>query len=116
MAVISTSTHTVSNVVKQEYLPDLAYCRDVAVYNGAAKTFVVGELVAADGAVPATAADIVGVVMFETVAPATTDTNLVVLARGPATVSKSGLVLGLLAVADVVAKLETLGIQVLETV
>lgn len=116
MAVISTSTHTVSNVVKQEYKPDLAYCRDVVVYNDVAKTFAVGDLVAADGEVPATAADIVGVVMFETVAPATTDTNVVVLTRGPASVSKSGLNLGLLAVADVVAQLESVGIQVLETV
>jgi hypothetical protein len=44
MAVISTSTHTLSNVVKQEYLPDMAYCRELVIVNGPAATLAIGTV------------------------------------------------------------------------
>lgn len=116
MSLIATEGFRTSHLVKQELFPENAYCREVVVYNGAAKTFVVGELVAAAGAVPATAADIVGVVMEEKAAAASTNTNVLTIARGPAIVSKAALVLGSLAVADVVAQLKTMGIIVADAV
>jgi hypothetical protein len=116
MALTATSTHTVSNLVKREFEIELAYCRDVVTYNGAAKSFVVGDLVADDGTVPATAGDIYGVVIQEATAALNTDTALLVIKRGPASVSADALVLGLLDAADVAAQLESVGIQVLETV
>ena len=114
--LIATEGFRTSNLVKQELFPEQAYCREVVTYTGAAKTFVVGELVTAVGGVPAAAANIVGVVMEETVAPASTATNVLTLARGPAMVSKSALVLGSLAEVDVIARLKTLGIMVNDAV
>ena len=49
--LIATEGFRTSNLVKHEYEPSLAYCREVATYTGAAKTFVVGELVTAAGGV-----------------------------------------------------------------
>jgi len=114
--LIATEGFRTSNLVKNEYEPSTGYCREVATYNGAAKTFVVGELVAANGTVPATAADIFGIVMQETVAPASTATRVLVLERGPAIVSQGAIVLGALALNDVVAALAAKGIKVNPTV
>ena len=114
--LIATEGFRTSNLVKHEYEPSLAYCREVATYNGAAKTFVVGELVTATGTVPATAADIFGVVMEEKAAAASTATRVLTLANGPAIVSKAALVLGALAEADVIAALDAKGIKVNESV
>ena len=100
---IATDTQRFSNLVKYELFPEFRHCRDVLTYNGTAKDFAIGDLVAADGTVPATAA-------------ATTNTAVIVLARGAAGVSQAGIKLGTLAIADVKAKLLTLGIKVLTAV
>ncbi len=116
MAVIGTDTQRLSNLVKYEQYPEFAHCRELVTYNGAAKSFAIGDLVADDGTVPATAADIFGVVMQDVTAAATTDTPVLVLARGAAGVSTAGLKLGLLAAADVKAKLLALNIKVITAI
>ena len=112
---IATDTQSFSNLVKYELFPEFRHCRDVLTYNGTAKDFAIGDLVADDGTVPATAADIAGIVVQNTTA-ATTDTAVIVLARGAAGVSQAGIKLGTLAIADVKAKLLTLGIKVLTAI
>lgn len=117
--LIGTEGFRTSNLVKHEYEPSLAYCREVVTYNGPAKTFVVGELVNPTGNSPLDAAnnlDLFGVVMVETEAAAFTDTKLVVLARGPAIVSESALVLGAVTKAEAIAALGAKGIMVNESV
>ncbi len=116
MTVIATDTQRLSNLVKREHGDDVSYCREVVTYNDVAKDFAIGDLVDIDGVVPATAGAIYGVVMQDVSAPATTATKVLVLFRGPATVSKFGLNVGLLAAADVYAALEAKGIQVLDAV
>lgn len=116
MAVIATESKKVSDVLVNETWADLGYCRSVLTYNGAAKTFQVGEAVAAAGAVPAAATNVVGIVLQAVTAPLNTDTKVIALTRGPAAVKAGGLVLGALVVADVHTKLESLGIQVLSTI
>lgn len=116
MPVIATDTQRISNTVKFETAPEKAYCRNVLVYNGAAKTFNVGDLVAVAAGVPAAAANVVGIVLETTVAPLNTNTNVLVMHRGPASVSKFGITLNGLVAADVYALLETKGIQVLDAV
>lgn len=113
---IDQETQRFSNLVKYELFPEFRHCRDVITYNGAAKDFAIGDLVAADGAVPATAGDIAGIVVQNVSAATTTDTTVIVLARGAAGVSEAGLKLGTLALADVKAKLLTLGIKVLTAI
>ena len=52
MAVISTSLHTISNVVKHEYGADYAYCRQLVKVNDTAATLAIGQVlgkVSADG-------------------------------------------------------------------
>lgn len=110
MTVIATdSGNRFSNVVKHEYEPSLAYCREVVTVNeAAAKAYTVGTVLgkvtatgkykisvvgATDGSADAAAivlADSAGVAHDFTVA-ATTDTKVLVLARGPAVISKSSL-------------------------
>ena len=113
---IATDTQRFSNLVKYELFPEFRHCRDVLTYNGTAKDFAIGDLVADDGTVPTTAAAIAGIVVQNTTAAATTDTAVIVLARGAAGVSQAGIKLGTLAIADVKAKLLTLGIKVLTAV
>ena len=115
MAVIATENQTFGNVFKEEHWVSSGYCRGTVTYNGAAKSFKVGDLVAADGTVPATAGDIYGVVMRDATAPLNTNTKLLVARRGPIQVNSGGLILGLLAAADVAAALDVKGFQVLET-
>ena len=43
MAVISTSLHTISNVVKHEYGADYAYCRKLVTVNDTAGTLAIGR-------------------------------------------------------------------------
>ena len=109
---IDQETQRFSNLVKYELFPEFRHCRDVIVYNGAAKDFAIGDLVAVDGTTPATAAAIAGIVVQNTSAATTTNTAVVILARGAAGESTAGLKLGTLALADVKAKLLTLGIKV----
>lgn len=111
MAIIATESNRFSNVVKHEYDPATAYCRDVVTVNDAAATFKVGAVLgkvtatgkyklvtvaAADGSEVASAvviADANGNSGDVTI-PATTDTKVLVLTRGPVIVSKSMLQLG----------------------
>jgi hypothetical protein len=131
MALIATENQKFSNVVKQEYNPDMAYCRATVVVNGPAATLAVGTVVgkvtatgkykvsietAVDGSEVAA-----GIVVVEKAVAASTDTNVVIMNRGPASVNKAGLVLD--ATYDdatkkgvVYASLEAVGIQVLNAV
>jgi hypothetical protein len=131
MAVIATETHVKGNVIKQELWADLAYCRTGVTVNDTAGTLAVGTVL---GKVTATgkykravqtAVDGSAVAAAIVVTPITilgaTDTKVVALTRGPASVSKTGLVLDatydLDAEKDVVyASLEAVGIQVLTTI
>lgn len=100
--ILATETQKLSNTVKQELWPDLAYCRVVATANeAAAKTYKVGDVVGiASGKVKLaveTASDgskvFYGVVMEDKTVPATTDTKVLVLVRGPAAVNKAAVFL-----------------------
>ena len=113
---IATDTQRLSNLVKYELFPEFGHCRDVILYNSTAKDFTIGDLVDVNGTVPATAADIAGIVVQNTTAANSTDTAVIVLARGAAGVSQAGIKLGTLAIADVKAKLLTLGIKVLTAI
>ena len=103
MPLIATEAKRLSNVVKQELFPESGYCRVVVTYNGTAATLVPGTVLgkvtvggkykiavqtATDGSEVADA-----IVMVEQTVPATTDTKVLCLVRGPAIVSKDGLVL-----------------------
>lgn len=105
MPIIATDTARLSNVVKHEYEPSIAFCREVVIANeAAAKTYAVGtvlgkitasgkykisEATATDGSEVAAA-----VVLEDKAVAATTDTKVLVAVRGPMIVSKAGLVLG----------------------
>jgi len=116
MAVIAKDTQKFSNVVKYEQYPEFAHCREVVTYNGAAKSFAIGDLVAVNGTVPANAGGIFGIVLANVDAAATTNTPVLVLARGAAGVSAAGLNLGLLVAADVKAALLAKNIKVLTAI
>lgn len=112
MTVIATDTgKRLSNLVKYEEEPTLGYCREVVTVNEAAlASYVVGTCLgkvtatgkykisvqsAADGSETVAAiviGDSAGVAHSFSVA-ATTDTKVLVLARGPVIVSKDALVL-----------------------
>jgi len=95
-----------SDLIKHEYAPEWGYCRgNVTV----ATAKVIGDLVQADGAIAATAAAIVGVVMKDVAAGG----SALVLQRGACGVLKSALKYGALVPADVDAKLASMGIQVI---
>ena len=51
MSVIATEGKKVSDLLVNELWADLGYCRTTYTYNGAAKTFAIGELVTAVGGV-----------------------------------------------------------------
>ena len=103
--ILYTEAFRASNVIKHEYEPSIAFCREVVVANEAgAKTYAVGtvlgkvtasgkykisEATAADGSEVAAA-----VVLEDKAVAATTDTKVLVAVRGPMIVSKAGLVLG----------------------
>ena len=123
----ATETSRLSNVVKQELWPESAYTRAVVVVNDTAATLTIGTVLgkvtsggkykvavetASDGSKVADA-----IVIEEITIPGTTDTNVLVLLKGPAIVSKSGLVLDASYDNDakknaVYAALEAKGIQV----
>ncbi len=99
----ATEAKRLSNVVKQELWPETGYTRAVVTVNDAASTLVPGSVLgkvtatgkykvavqtAVDGSEVADA-----IVMQEIAVPATTDTKVLVLIKGPAIVSKAGLVL-----------------------
>ncbi len=131
MSVISTSLHTISNVVKHEYAADLAYCKKLVTVNDTAGTLAIGTVLgqvtvggkykravqtAADGSDAAAAI----VASVKTIA-GTTDTQVLVYFRGPMGVSKNGLTLDATydtapEKAVVYAALEAKGIQCLDTI
>jgi len=127
MTLLATDTPRFSNVVKQELWPESGYTRAVVTVNGPAATFKIGTVlgkVTADGkylAAIQTAVDgsavADAIVIRETVIPATTDTKVLVLLKGPAVISKAGLILDASYNLDaekavVYASLEAKGIQV----
>lgn len=103
MPVIATEAFRFSNVVKEELWPSMGYCRKVVVVNDAAATFAPGTVlgkVTATGKYKVSKADAVdgsevpdAIALFDQTIPATTDTNVVVMDKGPAIVSKFGLLL-----------------------
>lgn len=131
MAVIATDTYRMSHVVKMELAAEVAYCRAVAVVNDSAQTLAIGSVLgkvtangkykkAVETAVDGSKVGAAIVIEAKTI-PATTDTSVLCIIRGPSSVSKGALVidatyndstkLGVL-----YADLEAKGIQVLETV
>jgi hypothetical protein len=103
MPLIATEAKRLSNVVKQELFPESGYCRVVVTYNGTAAALVPGTVLgkvteggkykiavqtATDGSEVADA-----IVMVEQTVASATDTKVLCLVRGPAIVSKDGLVL-----------------------
>lgn len=103
MPLIATEAKRLSNVVKQELFPESSYCRVVVTYNGTAATLVPGTVLgkvtsggkykiavqtASDGSQVADA-----IVMVEQTVASATDTKVLCLVRGPAIVSKDGLIL-----------------------
>lgn len=117
MSVIATDTKRLSNLVKREMWEDVGYCRNVVTVNeGAAKSYVVGTVlgkVTASGKYKiavetATDGSKVGaaIVIANASISASTDTSIVVLVNGPASVSKSALVID--ASYDDATKLNTL--------
>jgi hypothetical protein len=103
MPVIATEAKRLSNVIKQELFPESGYCRVMVTYNGTAATLLPGTVLgkvttggkykiavqtASDGSQVADA-----IVVNEQTVAATTDTLVAVLVRGPAIVSKAGLIL-----------------------
>lgn len=130
MSVIATDTLRLSNLVKKEQWAELGYCRAVVTVNEAAiKTYAVGTVlgkVTADGkykiavqtAVDGSAVAAAIVLEDKTIA-ATTDTKLVVMVKGPASISAGALVLDATYNLDaeklvVYNSLEAVGIQVLD--
>ncbi len=102
MALIATEAKRLSNVVKQELWPETGYCR--AVLDVTAD--VVPGTVIEDGTT------VLGVAMAEAAAGG----KVLALVKGPAIVSKAGLVLGDIVLADVVTALEAKGIAVNDAV
>lgn len=102
MPLIATDLLRLSNTVKHEYEPALGFCREVVTVNEAtAKTYVVGTVLgvvtatgkykisvqnAADGSQTPAA-----VVIQDLSIAATTDTKVLVIARGPAILGKTAL-------------------------
>ena len=132
MPVIATDTYRLSHLVKRELWPEDGYTRLVVTVNeAAAKTYAVGTVLgkvtatgkykiavetAVDGSKVADA-----IVIADYAVPATTDTKVLVLVRGPAIVSKAALALDTTYNDDtkkaaVYAALEAKGILVNETI
>jgi hypothetical protein len=131
MAVIATSIHTISNVVKHEYGADYAYCRQLVTVNDTAGTLAIGTVlgkVTADGKYKRavqTASDgsqnAAAIVAAAQTIAGSTDTQVLVYFRGPMGISKGGLVLDATYNLDaekalVYSQLEALGIQCLDTI
>lgn len=111
MSVIATDSTRFSAVVKFEFEPSLSYCREVVTVNDSAQTLVVGTVLgkvtatgkykvqdasASDGSEVAAAvliADSLGLSRDIALA-GSTDTSVLVLARGPVILSKAGLTMG----------------------
>ena len=123
----ATENFRLSSTVMQELWPEAGYTRSVVVVNDTAATLTVGTVLgkvtsggkykvavetASDGSKVADA-----IVIQETAVAGSTDTNVLVLIKGPAVVKKSGLTLDASYDNDakknaVYAALEAKGIQV----
>lgn len=132
MPIVATDVARQSNLVKQELWPATGFCRkEITVNEAAAKSYVVGTVlgkvtatgkykIAVETAVDGSKVAAALVIAAQSI-PATTDTKVVVLIKGPAEVSKDALVLDVTyndntkkqAVYD---SLEALNINVLTTV
>ena len=105
--IIAQDTARYSDVVKHEYKPTLAFTRELVVVNDTAKTLTLGMLLgkvtltgkykesvqtATDGS-EAPVAVVVGKDEnnLSVTVPATTDTKVLAIVRGPAIVRKTGL-------------------------
>ena len=105
--IIAQDTARYSDVVKHEYKPSLAFTRELVVVNDTAKTLTLGMLLgkvtltgkykesvqtATDGS-EAPVAVVVGKDEnnLSVAVPATTDTKVLAIVRGPAIVRKTGL-------------------------
>lgn len=111
MSVFATDTTRFSAVVKDEYKPELGFCRESIVINDTAQTIKVGTVLgkvtatgkyrvslsaSSDGSqtpVGVYIADGLGL-SGDLVLAASTDTKALILARGPAVVADAGLTLG----------------------
>ena len=98
MTLIATEAKRLSNVVKQELWAEAGFCRAVLTATG---TFVPGTVITDEDVV-------LGVAMQEATG---TDVKVLALVKGPAIVSKDGLIVGELVAADVYAALEAVGIN-----
>ena len=104
MTVLYNDTNRLSNLVKQELWPATGFCRkEITVNEAAAKSYVVGTVlgkvtatgkykIAVETAVDGSKVAAALVIAAQSI-PATTDTKVVVLVKGPAEVSKDALVL-----------------------
>lgn len=104
MPIVSTDVARISNLVKQELWPATGFCRkEITVNEAAAKSYVVGTVlgkvsatgkykIAVETAVDGSKVAAALVIEAQSI-PATTDTKVVVLIKGPAEVSKDALVL-----------------------
>lgn len=107
MTIIATDKPRFSDVVKHEYEPTLSYTRQLVTVNDAAKTLSLGMLLgkvtatgvykesvqtANDGSeVPVAVVVGKSILCEDVVLPATTDTKVLAIVRGPAIVRKLGL-------------------------
>ena len=127
MSVIAVDTFRMSHVVKYELAAEVAYCRAVAVVNDSAQTLAVGTVLgrvtatgkykkAVETAVDGSKVGAAVVIEAKAVLGAT-DTNVLVIFRGPASVTN--LVIDVATYNDatklgvLTADLEAKGIQVL---
>lgn len=131
MALIATEAQRYSNLVKEELWHEKGYCTKQVIVNDAAQTLALGTVLgqvtvggkykvavetATDGSKVAAA-----VVVEAITIPATTDTKVLVMYRGPAEISKGALVLDATYDSDakklaVYDALEAKGIQVADAV
>lgn len=131
MALIATEAQRYSNLVKEELWHEKGYCTKQVIVNDAAQTLALGTVLgqvtvggkykvavetATDGSKVAAA-----VVVEAITIPATTDTKVLVMYRGPAEISKGALVLDATYDSDakklaVYDALEAKGIQVSDAV
>ena len=131
MATIATEKYRYSNLVKEELWHEKGYCTKQVIVNDAAQTLALGTVLgqvtvggkykvavetASDGSKVAAA-----VVVEAITIPATTDTKVLVMYRGPAEISKGALVLDTTYDSDakklaVYDALEAKGIQVSDAV
>jgi hypothetical protein len=132
MTIVAQDTARLSNLVKHELWPETGYCRKVVTVNEAAEaTYAVGTVlgkVTADGKYKIAVQTAIdgseiadAVVLGDYTIAAATDTQVLVLVKGPAEVSQDALVLDATYDQDaekaaVYAALEAKGINVLTTV